>query len=247
MAFFSLVMKLGCLQFLAFFPWNYPPSRIPVTTRNQPSRPTWNHSWWTESLTDLKYSLVERYVYIYIYFAICTLYTGTHVDVKPEETFSLPSLLGFFFPIRKPERQTRWLTKDSWNIYALTLLYTLLEANQTKIIPEVFLFQRAFFWCPPPKKKRTTATCSTFAVWRPSDLPHVSGARWLSFCSWQRWGALEVAIGVGGSSRGTWINPNQKNPRNSSSATCHGFFLESPTLFGLVFQISRDFFLDFFQ
>lgn len=79
----------------------------------------------------------------------------------------------------------------------------------------------------PPKKKRTTATCSTFAVWRPSDLPHVSGARWLSFCSWQRWGALEVAIGVGGSSRGTWINPNQKNPRNSSSATCHGFFGES--------------------
>lgn len=91
-------------------------------------------------------------MYIYILCYLYTLYTGTHVDVKPEETFSLPSLLGFFFPILKPERQTRWLTKDSWNIYALTLLYTLLEANQTKIIPEVFLFQRAFFWCPPPKK-----------------------------------------------------------------------------------------------
>ena len=130
----------------------------------------------------------------------------------------------------------------------MPLLYYILYLRQTKqkSSQKFFCFKGRFFGVPP-QKKRTTATCSTFAVWRPSDLPHVSGARWLSFCSWQRWG-------LGSCHRGRRIIPrdlDQPQPEKPKEFLVGNlpwiFFGESNPFWPGFSNFERFFFWIFFQ
>ena len=144
------------------------------------------------------YSLVERYIYkcIYRYTCRCEARRKHFLWI----CFGIVS-----FRILKPKRQTRWLTKDSGFFILLLYYFTWGKNKNHPIIFTrcVFFFQRAFLGtkktptkrnetfavrlCPPSQTLTANAVDRRVVPWRPCDLPHVSGARWLGFCSWQRW------------------------------------------------------------